>query len=143
VLRLQHQSYIERPRPEVFEAAAIPEKELEWDPDGTIWMKKLSDGPLGIGTRYQGKWKRFGELEWTFADFTRPERLAHEAESSIGRMVHYLSFQDLADNVTRFDQVLEFDPKTYLRPLRPVFKLVLRRRMEHIEGALKGYLESR
>ena len=93
MLRLQHQSYIERPRSEVFEAAAIPENELEWDPDGPIWMKKLSDGPLGIGTRYQGKWKRFGELEWTFADFTRPERFAHDAESSLGRMVHYLSGQ--------------------------------------------------
>jgi hypothetical protein len=139
---LEHRSYIERPRPEVFEAAATPEKELEWDPDGPIWMKKLSDGPLGPGTRYRGKWKRFGVLEWTFADFLTPEKVTHDAESSLGRIVHYLTFRDLAQNVTRFDQVLEFHPKAYLRPIHPVFKIVLARRMEHIARTLKAYLES-
>jgi uncharacterized protein YndB with AHSA1/START domain len=141
MIRLRHTTYIERPRSEVWETASIPENELVWDPDGPLWVEKLSDGPLGVGTRYRGKWKKFGTLEWTYPTFDPPHTLTHDAPTAFGRSLHFLTFEDLGGIVTRFDQTVELQTKLWARPLEPVLRSVLRRRMEHFARTLKEYSE--
>ena len=105
-------------------------------------MEKVSEGPLGVGTRYRGKWRKFGMLEWTFLDFDRPHKFTtHDGTMSIGRGVHYLTFHELSDKITRFDQVFELGTKRYFRPLEPLLKLLLAQRLKHIGRKLKEYLE--
>jgi hypothetical protein len=140
MLTLHHSNEIDRPRDVIWDVLAVPEKELEFDPAGPIRMEKLTDGPVREGTRYRGRWHRYGMLEWSYGEFERPRVVVHDATTSLGHMVHRLTLEEVGHG-SRFVQRLEFDGKAWTRPLTPLLKVVLRRRMEHLGRVLKRYME--
>jgi uncharacterized protein YndB with AHSA1/START domain len=46
---------IQRHPEEVFDYLSDPRSELEWNPKVRV-MEKLTDGPIGVGTRSRAKW---------------------------------------------------------------------------------------
>src|SRR3712207_6221205 len=108
MLTLSHEIVINRPRDDVFAFAVVPENQPIWDPAGPVWVEKLDSQPLGVGSHYRGKWKRFGKAEWTFMTFDPPRQFTHDARVSGIRMIHRLRFDD-RDGTTRFHQNLEVE----------------------------------
>ena len=47
-------------------------------------VEKLTDGPLGKGSRYRGKFKGFGTIEYEFAEFDRAAPVRPPGSSSDG-----------------------------------------------------------
>jgi uncharacterized protein YndB with AHSA1/START domain len=138
---LRHEIRINRPREMVFPLAAEPENTLKWDSAGVQSVEKLTPGPLARGSRYKGRWKRFGTIEYEFAEYDPPHRFVHDARLSFGRMVHTLTFED-DDGGTRFGQRLEVrEPGLIWRLLQPIAKPMVRRRMAQIAEELKSYAE--
>jgi hypothetical protein len=82
-MRVTVTATIHHPQEVVFRTAAYPEKEIEWDPEMKA-VEKLTDGPLGKGSRYRGKFKGFGTIEYEFAEFDEPRRFIHQARVAIG-----------------------------------------------------------
>lgn len=48
---------IRRPPDDVFEFLSDLRHELDWNPEATQ-IEKLTDGPVGVGTRFEAKWRR-------------------------------------------------------------------------------------
>lgn len=78
---------IAREPADVFDVAADPERQLEWDAQ-TLSVVKLTPGALGRGARYRVTVKRLGVIEYEFPEFDRPVRFAHQALVKMGEMYH-------------------------------------------------------
>jgi uncharacterized protein YndB with AHSA1/START domain len=61
---------------EVFDYLVDLRNELEWNPDVQS-MEKLTDGPIGVGTRFLAKWKQSKLIEVECIRFERPHRWAY------------------------------------------------------------------
>jgi len=85
MLIMQHEIRIERRPEEVFPVAADPKNQLKWDPVGMQSVEKLTPGPLAQGSRYKGQWRRFGTIEYEFAEYDPPHRFTHDARLRLGK----------------------------------------------------------
>lgn len=73
---------IDRPPEVVFDYASDMRHELDWNPDVES-MSKITDGPIGVGTKFQAKWKQSEPLVVECVRFDRPNRLTLENGGSI------------------------------------------------------------
>lgn len=65
-------SVVLRCSPEVvFDYLCDHRAELEWNPKCEV-MEKLTDGPVGLGTKYRAKWKSSPYVELETMAFDRP-----------------------------------------------------------------------
>jgi hypothetical protein len=72
---IRNTTLINRPIEEVFDFAVDSRNELEWNPKVRA-MTKLTDGPIGLGTRMAAKWTMSGHLELVCTEYERPYRWA-------------------------------------------------------------------
>lgn len=54
---------IRRSRSEVFDYLSDPRNELHWNPKVQL-MEKLTDGPIGVGTKFRAKWSKSKSSQW-------------------------------------------------------------------------------
>jgi len=141
MLTVTHETTIHRRSDEVFAVAVVPESQRIWDPAGPVWVERLDDQPLGLGSRYRGRWRRFGRVEWIFNAFDPPREFGHDAKAAGIRMLHRLRFDD-EDGGTRLRQTLEVTPPRLVeRLLGPVLRTALRKRLVQLGDELKEYME--
>lgn len=130
---------IAREPADVFDVAADPERQLEWDAQ-TLSVVKLTPGVLGRGARYRVTVKRFGVIEYVFPEFDRPVRFAHQALVTMGEMYHAFELEPVAEG-TRLTQTIRVEPRGIGRVLRPLMPPMLRKLVRTINVELKQYLE--
>ncbi|CAN5233605.1 hypothetical protein BH18ACT5_BH18ACT5_08030 [soil metagenome] len=58
---------------EAFDYLSDSRNELEWNP-GIESIEKITDGPVGLGTRYRAKWKSSPHVVVEVIEFERPHR---------------------------------------------------------------------
>lgn len=51
--------------------------ELQWNPD-CVSVDKLTDGPVGVGTRFRAKWKQGTEIDAECTVYDRPHSWRYE-----------------------------------------------------------------
>jgi uncharacterized protein YndB with AHSA1/START domain len=139
VMRVTVTATMHHPPEVVFRTAASPEKELEWDP-GTLTVEKLTDGPLGKGSRYRGKFKGFGTIEYEFVEFDEPRRFVHQARIAIGTFQHRFTFEPVSGG-TRLTQEGELWPTVLGWIASPVVKSMLGKRFRLIAAQVDRYLQ--
>jgi uncharacterized protein YndB with AHSA1/START domain len=132
---------IARPPEEVFDAASDPEKQLMWDPEFTQSVEKLTPGPLSRGSRYRGKFKQFGTMEYEFADFERPKRFSHLTMMPMGEMSHTFTFEQVPEG-TRLTQEGRLKPRLLGRIMWPMMSRMLRKRFRTIVSEVDEYLST-
>jgi hypothetical protein len=130
---------IARERADVFDVAADPERQLEWDAQ-TLSVVKLTPGALGRGARYRVTVKRLGVIEYEFSEFDRPVRFAHRALVKMGEMYHAFELEPVAKG-TRLTQTIRVEPRGIGRVLRPLMPPMLRKLVRTINVELKQHLE--
>ena len=130
---------IAREPADVFDVAADPERQLEWDPQ-TVSVAKLTPGPLGRGARYRVTVKKLGVIEYEFPEFDRPVRFAHQAPVKFGEMHHAFDVEPVAEGA-RLTQTIRVDPRGVGRVLRPLLPSMLRKVVRTINADLKRHLE--
>jgi uncharacterized protein YndB with AHSA1/START domain len=62
---------IRRPPEDVFDYCTDLGREPEWNPR-TRRIEKLTGGPIGLGTRYEGEWVKGDPMTIEFVRFERP-----------------------------------------------------------------------
>lgn len=123
----------------VFDAAAAPETQIRWDATNLLEVEKLTSGPLAQGSRYRGRFKGIGKVEYEFAEFDRPRRFTHRTRGPFGTMSHRLLFE--ADpGGTRLTQEGWLEPNLIGRLMTPVVGRMLRRRFPTVARELRAYL---
>lgn len=130
---------IAREPADVFEIAADPERQLEWDAQ-TLTVEKLTPGPLGRGARYRVKFKGLGVVEYEFPEFDRPVGFAHRGLVKVGEMYHAFEFESVPEG-TLLTQAIRMEPRGIGRPLRPIMAPMLRKLLRTINAELKEHLE--
>ena len=77
-------AFIAQPTARVFDAAADPQVQLEWDAPTLREVEKLTRGPLAPGARYRGNFKGFGVVTYEFAEFEPGRSFQHVARIPMG-----------------------------------------------------------
>jgi uncharacterized protein YndB with AHSA1/START domain len=121
---IESSTLIKRGPDEVFDYLVDLRNELEWNP-GVVSMEKLTDVPIGVGTRYLAKWKQSQRIEVECVAFDRPRRWVY----TNGGPVAVTFTGTLTPHQTGTRLVVSFDarPRGWMRLVFPVFVLVMKR----------------
>ncbi len=123
---------------EAFDYLSDHRSELEWNPTCKV-MEKITDGPVGAGTKFRAKWKLSPVVELEIVEYDRPHRWkVHNGGALEVTMTVRL---EPANEGTRL--VTHFDVRPH-GPLRLIFPIMLRRlradenaNMSHIREVLE------
>jgi len=74
---------IARSSEDVFDYLSDQGHEIDWNPD-CVSMRKLTDGPVGIGTRFRAKWKQGPVVFTEVTAYERPRSWTYVNGGSIG-----------------------------------------------------------
>lgn len=132
--------FIPRDPGEVFDVAADPQKQLEWDAGNLKQVEKLTAEPLGQGSRYRGTFKGFGTVEYEYDAFERPRRFSHRADLPIGGVHHQFHLEPERGG-TRLTQKIVATPTGIGKLIAPVMKPMIKKRVRTINAELKGHFE--
>jgi carbon monoxide dehydrogenase subunit G len=137
---IENSVVIERDPEEVFDYLSDLRSELEWNP-GVESMEKLTDGPVGIGTRYVAKWKQSKRVEVECTAFDRPCHWAYHN----GGPVAVTFTVDLAPHGAGTRLMSRFDarPNGWMRLIFPVFIQIMKRQEKANMVNLKNTLEAK
>jgi len=138
-------SVVLRSAPEVvFDYLSDHRAELEWNPKCEV-MEKLTDGPVGLGTKYRAKWKSSPYVELETVAFDRPHGWTMHNGGQI-EVTFTCRLEPVAEG-TRLHAIFEPIPHGWFRPIFPIFLLVLRRgeraNMSHLRNAVERRAQAR
>ena len=125
--------------PEVaFDYLSDHRAELEWNPKCQV-MEKLTDGPIGVGTRYRAKWKGGPVVELETVAFQRPHSWTMHNAGPIE--VTFTGRLEPVPEGTRLHATFEPTPHGWFRLLFPIFLIIIRRdetaNMSHLRDAVQ------
>jgi uncharacterized protein YndB with AHSA1/START domain len=134
-----HSSTTIRCTPEqAFDYLSDMRNEPEWNPAAQS-VEKLTDGPVGTGTRFRAKWKGGPPVEVTLVKYVRP--VEWEAHNGGPLEVVFKARLDTITEGTRLTVNFDARPHGWFRVVFPLFLLKLRRdekaNMTYIRQALE------
>jgi hypothetical protein len=137
---VENSVYFDRPPEVVFDYVADMRHELEWNPDVES-MVKITDGPLGVGTKFQAKWKQSDQIVVECVGFDRPNRLTFDNGGSLEARVDG-SFTPEGTG-TRVVSRFRARPHGAMRLFFPIFITMMRKFEAANAVYLKKAVESR
>lgn len=129
---------IDRSPAEAFDYLVDLRNELDWNP-GVQSMEKLTEGPIGVGTRFLAKWKQSQLIEVECIRFEPPRRWAYSNGGALA-VVFEVTLTPLGAGVlltSRFDA----HPQGLLRLFFPVLLRELKRAEKQNMQYIKNILE--
>jgi uncharacterized protein YndB with AHSA1/START domain len=131
---------IARSQEAVFDYLADQGNEIQWNPD-CVSMEKLTEGPVGVGTRFRAKWKQGPAIVSECTQFERPRTWRYENGGPIS-VVLTVTLEPTPTGNTRMTSHGEWTPHGWFRLIFPIFVRMMRRAergvVENARGALEG-----
>ena len=137
---IENSVQIERSPEEVFDYLVDLRNELEWNPDVQS-MEKLTDGPIGLGTRYVAKWKQSGLIEVECTRFERPQRWAYTNGGPVSVVFDVTLTPQ--ESGTLLASLFEAHPNGLTRLFFPILLQALKRGEKQNMRCIKAALENR
>jgi uncharacterized protein YndB with AHSA1/START domain len=131
---------INRPPEDVFDYCSDLRSELQWNPR-VRYVEKLTDGPVGVGTRYRARWSNSGPTTIEVVQFDRPRRWETTARARGMRIRFRGSVTDTAPGA-RYTAYLELQPQRLARLVAPLALLAMRRQDQQHMHRIREALES-
>jgi uncharacterized protein YndB with AHSA1/START domain len=131
---------IARPVEEVFDYLADARNEPAWLP-GAERVEKLTDGPVGLGTRFRGRYARAGEVELELVAYERPARVTFRASSRIVEFDDAVELSARGD-ATELRAVMLARPRGVMRLFEPLMARTMRRQFAANWAFLRDRLEA-
>ena len=124
---------------ELFDYCVDLRNELEWNP-AAVSMEKLTDGPIGVGTKFLARWKGApSAIEVTCLEFERPHRWVHDNGGPIA--VSFTGAVEPVEGGSRLSVRFDARPRGWFRVLFPAFLVMARRQekanMTHLRQVLE------
>jgi uncharacterized membrane protein len=114
-------------------------REPEWNPKATR-VEKLTDGPIGLGTRFEAEYLKGDAMTIEYVRFERP--LAWESVGRSPRLdVKGEGRISATERGARLVMRMELSPKGTLRLLLPILGRFMHRQQERNLAAIKEALE--
>jgi uncharacterized protein YndB with AHSA1/START domain len=136
---LRHTQVIRRPVEEVFAVVVDGAAYETWNPT-VRRSRRLDDGELGEGSRFEWRLKGFGDVVQELQEFERDRRvrIVPHVKSLAGG--HRFVLTPTAEG-TRIDHELEMIPKGAFRLMAPLMTMIGRRNLRTTVAALERRLE--
>ena len=141
--RVEGKIIINWPVEKVFDFVADERNEPRYNPR-MCDAEQISDGPIGLGTRFRTELETMGRKMPMIVEFTgyeRPRRLASVTRSSMMETEGALTFES-APGGTRMRWSWDVRPRGALRLMAPLVGVIGRRQEQCVWGNLKGLLEA-
>lgn len=124
---------------ELFDYCVDIRNELEWNPTAQS-MEKLTDGPVGAGTRFLARWKGApSTIEVACLEFERPHRWVHDNGGPIA--VTFTGTVEPVVGGSLFRARFDARPRGWFRLMFPAFVVMARRQekanMTHLREAVE------
>jgi len=132
---------IPRSPEDVFDYLADQGHELGWNPD-CLRMDKLTDGPVGVGTRFRAKWKQGPVVITECTRYERPRTWTYENGGPISVVLN-VTLEPTDTGGTRLTSRGEWTPHGWMRLALPVFVRVMRRAEKGVMANSRRALEER
>jgi uncharacterized protein YndB with AHSA1/START domain len=124
----------------VFDYLSDHRAELDWNPKCER-MEKLTEGPVGMGTRYRAKWRNSPPVELETVAFERPRRWTMHNGGPIE--VTFTCRLEAVPGGTRLHADFEPTPHGWFRLIFPLFLVIMRREERANMGHLRAAVERR
>jgi uncharacterized protein YndB with AHSA1/START domain len=125
---------------EAFDYLADPRGELEWNPQCET-MEKLTEGPVGLGTKFRAKWKSSPSVEYEIVAFDRPRSWTMHNDGPIE--VTLTCHLEPVPQGTRLNVAFEPTPHGWFRLIFPIFLIMIRGEEKANMVLLRDRLEKR
>lgn len=143
MVRLHETRIIERPAEEVFEYTADFENIEDWDP-GIVSSKRLDDGPVGVGSRFELV-ASFGAsqipMTYEITQYLPNERVVLIGTGDQIEALDDIRFEDQGDGRTMVDYTADLTFHNFMKYLAPfmgpVFKRVGEKAVDGLAEALR------
>jgi uncharacterized protein YndB with AHSA1/START domain len=142
MVRIEGEIVINRPVEDVFDFVADERNEPRYNPQMRR-AEQISDGPIGIGTRFRAELVNMGrtvEMVIEFTGFDRPRRLASTTHMSSMDIHYTLTFEPVPEG-TRMRWSGDLEPHRIFKLMSPMVARMGRRQEERIWTGLKRLLE--
>lgn len=123
----------------VFDYLSDLRNELQWNPD-CVSVEKLTDGAVGVGTRFRAKWKQGPVIETECTLFDRPRAWRYE-NGGPASLVLTIILEPTPTGGTRTTSHGEWTPHGWFRLVFPVFIRVMRRAERSVVANAQRALE--
>lgn len=129
MVRLHETRLIDRPIAEVFDYTADFDNIENWDP-GVASSKRLDDGPLGVGSRFE-LMVSFGAsqipMTYEITEYQPNERVVVIGKGEKLEAVDVIEFEDHGDGRTVVDYTADLSFHNFVKYLTPVMGPVFKR----------------
>jgi uncharacterized protein YndB with AHSA1/START domain len=132
---------IEAPAEIVFDYASDLSNELEWGEP--VRIVQLTEGPPGVGSRFDAEWKGGGPVEVEYVAFDRPRRWKALGRSRKMDVNLAGSVEALTPSRARFTATMELVPHGWFRLLLPLLRMAMQKTEVKNLAALKSTIERR
>jgi Polyketide cyclase / dehydrase and lipid transport len=132
---------INRPVSAVFETVIRVERFPEWSPKNHKSARRLTDGEIGEGARFELEIKGFGKIHNHLAEFERNKRVNVVPDIEMMGGGHRFLFTAEGSDATRIDHEVEMLPKGIFKLMTPFIFRMGKKNVDEVTAALKAYLE--
>ena len=139
MIRVAKTMHIARSPEVVFDFLADASREGEWN-ETVLTIAKVSEGPVGQGSRFRGTYKRIGQLDSTITAYDRPRQLGFHSEGRALTMDFAFRFAPEAGG-TQVQALAEIRLRGPMRLLEPFMGGMMDREFSTREPAIKRALE--
>jgi uncharacterized protein YndB with AHSA1/START domain len=122
---IENTGEIARSPEDVFDYLSDMGHEVEWNPD-CLSMERLTDGPVGVGTKYRAKWKQGPVIITECTQHERPRMWTYVNGGPISVTLTVI-LEPTATGGTRMTARGEWSPHGWFRVIFPIFVRVMRR----------------
>ena len=134
------ETVIRRPVEDVFDYCSDLRSELRWNPK-VKHIEKVTDGPVGVGTRYRAPWSNSGPTTVQVVAFDHP-RSWETSTRARGMVIRFRGTVTDAAPGARYTAYLELQPKRLARLVAPLALLAMRRQDQQNMDRIREALES-
>ena len=131
---------IGRPATDVFATIADLTTFPEWNPT-TVSATKLTDGPPGLGSRFELAVRGFGKQQIELTEFEEGKRVCLTPHSSMFSGGHTFTLTE-ENGQTRVDHELTMNAKGVWVLMTPLMGMMSRRNLKKTSEALQRHLEA-
>jgi uncharacterized protein YndB with AHSA1/START domain len=138
---IENISEISRSPEDVFDYLSDMGHEVDWNPD-CLSMERLTDGPVGVGTRFRAKWKQGPAVVTECTAFERPRTWTYLNGGPISVLLT-VTLEPTMNGGTRLTSRGEWTPHGAMRIVFPVFIRIMRRAELGVMANSWRFLEER
>ncbi|HVR76957.1 MAG TPA: SRPBCC family protein [Acidimicrobiia bacterium] len=109
---------------QLFDYCVDNRNELAWNPTA-VSIEKVTDGPVGLGTKFLAKWKEASAVEVECIEFDRPRRWVPANDGPIA--IRATGIVDAEGDKSRLTFEFDARPIGWFRVVFPLFMLMMRK----------------